>query len=78
MARVEFRFLNRADVRKLMPAMASVVEIVEEGLAAHGRREVVLPPKSHIDLDDRYNGHFNILVGWAKPNDTAGVKVIGD
>lgn len=78
MARVEFRFLNRMDVRKLMPDMASVVGIIEQGLAAHGRREVVLPPKSHIDLDDRYNGHFNILVGWAKPNDTAGVKVIGD
>lgn len=61
-----------------MPPMASVVEIIETGLAAHGRGEVVLPPKSHIDLDDRYNGHFNILVGWAKPNDTAGVKVIGD
>lgn len=78
MARVEFRFLNRADVRKLMPTMPSAIEIIEQGLAAHGCRDVVLPPKSHIDLDDRYNGHFNILVGWAKPNDTAGVKVIGD
>ena len=38
----------------------------------------MLPPKSHIQLDDRYNGHFNILVGWAQPDDTAGVKVIGD
>lgn len=78
MARVEFRFLNRGDVRALMPPMSKVVEIIETGLAAHGRKEVVLPPKSHIQLDDRYNGHFNILVGWAKPNDTAGVKVIGD
>lgn len=78
MARVEFRFLNRGDVRALMPPMSKVVDIIETGLAAHGRKEVVLPPKSHIQLDDRYNGHFNILVGWAKPNDTAGVKVIGD
>lgn len=61
-----------------MPPMSTVVEIIETGLAAHGRGEVVLPPKSHIDLDDRYNGHFNILVGWAGPNDTAAVKVIGD
>jgi alanine dehydrogenase len=78
MARVEFRFLNRNDVRALMPDMSKVVEIIEEGLAAHGRGDVVLPPKSHIQLDDRYNGHFNILMGWAKPNDTAAVKVIGD
>lgn len=62
----------------MLPPTGTLLEIVESGLAAHGRREVVLPPKSHIDLDDRYNGHFNILVGWAGPADTAGVKVVGD
>ena len=62
----------------MLPPTGTVLEIVESGLAAHGRREVVLPPKSHIDLDGRYNGHFNILVGWAGPADTAGVKVVGD
>lgn len=78
MAKVEFRFLNRAEVGALLPPTGRLLEIVESGLAAHGRRDVVLPPKSHIQLDDRYNGHFNILVGWAGPTDTAGVKVIGD
>lgn len=62
----------------MLPPTGTLLEIVESGLAAHGRREVVLPPKSHIDLDARYNGHFNILVGWAGPADTAGVKVVGD
>ena len=37
-----------------------------------------MPPKTHIHLDDRYNGHFNVLVGWAGPIDMAGVKVVGD
>ena len=78
MARVDFRFLDRSQVRSLLPPVDGLVAIIEAGLAAHGRRDVVLPPKSHIQLDDRYNGHFNILVGWAGPNDTAGVKVIGD
>jgi ornithine cyclodeaminase/alanine dehydrogenase-like protein (mu-crystallin family) len=78
MARVQLRFLNRAQVRDLMPPMADVIDVVEQGLAAHGRREVVLPPKSHIHLDDRYNGHFNILAGWAAPVDLAGVKTVGD
>lgn len=78
MARVDFRFLNRAEVQSLLPPTGMLLEIVESGLAAHGRGEVVLPPKAHIQLDDRYNGHFNILVGWAGPVDTAGVKVIGD
>jgi ornithine cyclodeaminase len=58
--------------------MAEVVEIVEAGLKAHGRGDVVLPPKAHIHLDDRYNGHFNVLPGYAGPMDTAGVKVVGD
>ena len=78
MARVEFRFLNRRQVRDLLPDTRSLLDVIEAGLAAHGRDEVILPPKSHIQLDDRYNGHFNILVGWAAPVDMAGVKVIGD
>jgi ornithine cyclodeaminase len=77
-ARVDFRFLNRKEVGSLLPPTETLLAIIESGLAAHGRREVVLPPKSHIDLDARYNGHFNILVGWAGPIDTAGVKVVGD
>ena len=78
MARIDFRYLDRAQVRSLLPSIETLLMLVESGLSAHGRRDVVLPPKSHIQLDDRYNGHFNVLVGWAGPNDTAGVKVIGD
>jgi ornithine cyclodeaminase len=78
MRSVEFTFLDRADVARAMPPMAEVIDIVETGLEAHGRGDVVLPPKSHIHLDDRYNGHFNVLMGYVGPIDTAGVKVIGD
>jgi alanine dehydrogenase len=78
MARVSFRYLDRSQVRSLMPGPEKTQQLIEAGLVAHGRREVVMPPKAHIQLDDRYNGHFNILVGWAGPNDTAGVKVVGD
>ena len=78
MAKVELRFLDRRQVRGLLPDTRTLLEVIEAGLAAHGRREVVLPPKSHIQLDDRFNGHFNILVGWAEPVGMAGVKVIGD
>ena len=78
MAKVTYRLLNRDEVLSVMPPMGTIMEVVEDGLRAHGRRDVVLPPKSHIHLDDRYNGHFNILVGWSGPVDTAGVKVVGD
>lgn len=78
MAKVEFRYLNRDEVQSLMPSMSDIMDVVEQGLAAHGNKEVVLPPKAHIQLDDHYNGHFNVLVGWSGPIDRAGVKVVGD
>lgn len=83
MAKVEFLFLDRRTVESLLPDPAELLRIVEGGLAAHGRGEVVLPPKSHLQLDDRFNGHFNILAGYAAPagmapGGMAGVKVIGD
>ena len=78
MAKVEFRLLTRDEVASLMPPMSVILDQVEMGLTAHGSGNVVIPPKSHIHLDDRYNGHFNVLVGWAGPIDMAGVKVVGD
>jgi len=39
MPNVEFLFLNRAEVEALAPPMAEVIDIVEAGLAAHGRRQ---------------------------------------
>ena len=78
MARVAFRFLDRSQVRGLLPPASELLAVIEAGLEAHGRGEVVLPPKAHIELDERYNGHFNVLPGWAGPVDMAGVKVIGD
>jgi ornithine cyclodeaminase len=77
-AKVEFLFLDRAVVQALLPDTGRLLQIIEGGLAAHGRREVVLPPKAHLELDDRFNGHFNILSGYVGPADMAGVKVIGD
>jgi alanine dehydrogenase len=75
---VEFTFLDHAEVMSLIPDFTEVMRVVEEGLLAHGRKDVVLPPKTHIMLDDRYKGHFNVLTGYVGPIDTAGVKVIGD
>ena len=83
MAKVEFLFIDRRGVESLLPQTDQLLAIVESGLLAHGKSEVVLPPKGHLDLDDRFNGHFNILPGYAAPpslapGGMAGVKVIGD
>lgn len=78
LSKLDLLFLNRREIAALTPSLPEVMDIVETGLKAHGAGDVVLPPKGHIHLDDRYNGHFNILMGYAGPIDTAGVKVIGD
>jgi alanine dehydrogenase len=77
-AKVEFLFLDRPSVESLLPETPALLEIIERGLRAHGEGQVVLPPKGHLSLDDRFNGHFNILAGYAAPAGVAGVKVIGD
>ena len=61
-----------------MPPMSVILDHVEQGIISHWRGQVVLPPKSHVQLDARYNGHFNVLAGWSGPIDMAGVKVVGD
>lgn len=78
MAKVEILFLNRSTVESLLPDTPQLLNIVESGLAAHGRCQVILPPKAHLTLDHLFNGHFNILSGYAAPVGMAGVKVIGD
>jgi alanine dehydrogenase len=78
LAKVEFLFLDRSCVESLLPDTPTLLQIVESGLEAHGRRQVVMPPKSHLDLDGLFNGHFNILAGYAAPAKMAGIKIIGD
>lgn len=78
MAGLGFVYLDHDQVAALLPPAAEAIDIVAQGLAAHGRGEVVLPPKSHIRLDDRYDGHFNVLPGFVAGIDRAGVKVVGD
>ncbi|WP_421695689.1 ornithine cyclodeaminase family protein [Aestuariivirga sp.] len=75
---LSFLYLNSRDVEASTPGFAAICDIVEDGLRAHGAGQVVLPPKGHIHLDKLYNGHFNILMGYVDPLETAGVKVIGD
>jgi ornithine cyclodeaminase/alanine dehydrogenase-like protein (mu-crystallin family) len=78
MPRIMLRFLDRATVEALAPAADELLGVIEQGLAAHGRREVVMPPKAHLRLDHLFHGHFNILAGYVAPVGRAGVKVVGD
>ncbi len=75
---IHLRFLDRAQVEALSPEPDELLGIIEAGLSAHGRKQVVMPPKAHLHLDSRFNGHFNILSGYVAPVGRAGVKVVGD
>ncbi len=75
---ITVRLLNRAQVEALSPAPDDLIDVVASGLAAHGRKQVVMPPKGHLQLDHVMNGHFNILSAWVGPIKRAGIKVIGD
>ena len=75
---ITIRFLSRAQVEQLAPNPSELVDVVAAGLAAHGRGEVVMPPKAHLHLDHLFSGHFNILSGYVGPIGRAGLKVVGD
>jgi len=78
MSQINIRILNRAQVEALQPDADELVSVVEAGLHAHGSGKTIMPPKSHLVLDELVNGHFNILSGYVEPIGRAGVKVIGD
>jgi ornithine cyclodeaminase len=76
--RLELLFLSREDVEALDLGGPEILAAVERGLRAHGEGRVVLPPKDHLSLEERYRGHFNLLKGYVEDLDVAGVKVVGD
>lgn len=75
---LDILFLSKEEVESLDLGNDRVVAEIERGLEAHGNGEVVMPPKDHLELEPRYEGHYNLLKGYVGPIDVAGVKVIGD
>ncbi|MGO9957856.1 MAG: ornithine cyclodeaminase family protein [Solirubrobacteraceae bacterium] len=75
MSGIELTYLNGSDVESLGPDDGEILDAVRAVLAAQGRRETVLEPRTHL-FPRGAGGHFNVLRG-AIP-DLAGVKVVGD
>jgi len=72
-------YLNALDVDALTLTDDQLLNAIEAGLAAQGRKETVIEPRMHLVPDPQANGHFNVLRGAFKaPVNLAGVKVIGD
>jgi alanine dehydrogenase len=72
---LELTYLNGADVDALALTDAEILDAVRSVLAAQGRGETVIEPRTHL-FPRGATGHFNVLRG-ATP-DHAGVKVVGD
>jgi alanine dehydrogenase len=72
---LELTYLNGPDVDALALTDEEILDAVRSVLAAQGRGETVIEPRTHL-FPRGANGHFNVLRG-ATP-DHAGVKVVGD
>jgi ornithine cyclodeaminase len=78
MSEIWLHYLNALDVEALAITDAEILAAVEGALAAQGRNETVIEPRVHLVPDKSDKGHFNVLRGFVRPLDTAGVKVVGD
>jgi ornithine cyclodeaminase/alanine dehydrogenase-like protein (mu-crystallin family) len=71
-------YINGPDIERLALSNAEILDAVEAGLDAQGRKEVVIEPRVHLVPHDSSLGHFNVLRGVVHPLSLAGVKVVGD
>jgi ornithine cyclodeaminase len=76
---IYLHYLNAPAVEALALTNDEIIDAVEAGLGAQGRREAVIEPRMHLVPDPAVHGHFNVLRGaFRAPINLAGVKVIGD
>ncbi len=76
MSLIELTYLDGPTVARLSLTDAEILDAVSEVLAAQGRGETVLEPRTHIFPGGDGAGHFNVLRGVS--GRFAGVKVVGD
>jgi ornithine cyclodeaminase/alanine dehydrogenase-like protein (mu-crystallin family) len=72
MNQIEVAYLTPQHIAKLDMQMAKVIEIVEQGLAEHGRRQVENPPKPGIHATS--NSFIHAMPAYFKKLDIGGLK----
>ena len=75
---IHLHYLNGVDVAQLALTDDEILAAIEAQLAAQGRGETVIEPRTHLVPDRAFNGHFNVLRGYVAPLGLAGVKIVGD
>ncbi|KGM35167.1 ornithine cyclodeaminase family protein [Inquilinus limosus] len=71
-------YLNALDAKALALGDDEILAAVEKALEAQGLGETVIEPRVHLVPESSDKGHFNVLRGYVKSLNTAGVKVVGD
>jgi alanine dehydrogenase len=75
---IDLHYLNHADVEALALTDDEILRAVEDALRAQGRGETTIEPRMHLVPEKDWPGHFNVLRGYIRPLQLAGVKVVGD
>lgn len=75
------RLITQEQVKSLLD-MPSAIRVVEKVYRAHGRDEVVMPPKITLDLGEGrpwppYKGYMNAMPAYLGDADVAGIKWAG-
>jgi len=78
MTKIDIQYLNGRDIDALEITNDEILTAVETALRAAGNGQTVIEPRMHLLPDPRFNGHFNVLRGYIKPLELAGVKIVGD
>ncbi|MEQ8370234.1 MAG: ornithine cyclodeaminase family protein [Alphaproteobacteria bacterium] len=77
-AEIHITWLGGPEVKALKLTDQEILDAIESGLRAQGNGETVIEPRVHLVPRDSAHGHFNVLRGYIRPIDMAGVKVVGD
>ena len=71
-------YLNALDAKALALTNDEILAAVRKRCDAQGRGETVIEPRVHLVPESSDKGHFNVLRGYVKALNYAGVKVVGD
>jgi ornithine cyclodeaminase/alanine dehydrogenase len=72
MKRVEFIYLSQEDILDLNLSLVEIIDLVERGLAEHGRRRVENPPKPGIH--SKQNSFIHAMPAYYKDLKIGGIK----
>jgi len=78
MKKIDITYINGPDVKALDLTNDEILMAVEEALKAQGNAQTVIEPRVHLVPESSDKGHFNILRGYIKSLNVAGVKTVGD